>query len=161
MPCDTLAIHVKDVVGHRLDFALQDRQAVLLEHRGRDQVRKIAARDVHATKRGNAHPAHRKLPVSLQEGIEVVVNRLEVGDGSLGQARHLLRVVDHVDAELLRVAPGRRAVQARVQIGVADHEPALATLQRMSSHLIQPIEVLVGWVKYKPIQVVPLTHDGR
>ena len=55
----------------------------------------------------------------LQHGIEVVVDPLKVGDGDLDQSLDLVRVFDHVDAQLQRIAPGGGALHAGMQIGVA------------------------------------------
>lgn len=55
MAGDALVVHVKDVVGHGPDLALQDRQAELANHGGRDQVGEVATGDVHAAVGGDAH----------------------------------------------------------------------------------------------------------
>ena len=62
-------------------------------------------------------------PCALSTRVVVVEYRQEV---LVGQAEHFVdffRAVDQVKAELLRIAPVRDAIEAAVQIGVADHEP--------------------------------------
>ena len=120
---------MKDVMGHRLDFLPQQRQAELLEHGRRNQGRKIATRNVHLAERGNAHPGHRQLVGGLQHGVEIVIDFLKMRCGQIEQPFHLLWMEKHIHAELLWGPPGGRRIQRPVQIGIADQEQIVAFLQ--------------------------------
>ena len=66
------------------------------------------------------------------------------------------RVVSDVKAELLWVTPVSDAVEAAVQIGIADHEPAGAFLQGHAGELLDAAEVFVVAAELQTLQVVPV-----
>ena len=134
---------MENVVGHVPDFVLEGGQVELAEglsgyHRG-----KVAARDVHLAARGDAHPSDRELAMGLEHVVIVVEYGEEVFVGQSEHGVDFFRVVDDIKAELLRVTPVRDAVEAAVQIGVPDHEPAGAFLQGHAGELLDTAEVFV------------------
>ena len=62
-----------------------------------------------------------------------------------------------------RCGSRQAAAQSRpgVQIGVADHELALAALQRVAGQLVQLLEPGVVRAEAQPAQVVPVVNNGR
>ena len=124
-----LAVEMKDVVGHVRDLVSERRQVKLVEDFRRYHAGEVTTGDMEFPPGRDANPGYRGLAVLFEDRVIVVEDRKEVLVCQADQAAHIFGAVNKVQAEQLWVPPVSGAVQAAVQIDVADQEFAGAFLQ--------------------------------